>query len=134
MGDHVEEHVLEQYVLQPFADGQIAGLEEHLLICGACRCRLLALEEFISVFRAVHRDLADRPIDHRHYTKSGPVAVSVVPSDGEWIASVAEEPVGRFRTVWEANLAAFQSFSQQHPNHVCQGRCDPTQQREAAAL
>jgi hypothetical protein len=134
MDDHIEEDALEQYVLQSLDNAQIGAVEEHLLICGACRTRLVKLEKFISAFRAVHRDLADRPIDYTHYTESGPVRVLVALSQGSvWIASVVGEPIGHYSTVAEANLAALKSFSEEFPGHVCKGICHPTRMPGASA-
>jgi hypothetical protein len=57
-GLHLDEDLMDRYALQTAADQELATVEEHLLICGVCRRRLVELERFISALKQCHRDLA----------------------------------------------------------------------------
>lgn len=59
---HLSDELLDQYALGTLAEGQLAGLEEHLLLCQACQSRLEASDEFTTVFReaAVQPDARSR--------------------------------------------------------------------------
>lgn len=47
---------LERYVLNFLSPGELAGVEEHLLICENCRRRLVETEELVSIMRAALRE------------------------------------------------------------------------------
>jgi anti-sigma factor RsiW len=49
---HISEETLETYALGRAVDAHRAPLEEHLLVCPACRLRLEDLEEYIEVMKA----------------------------------------------------------------------------------
>jgi predicted anti-sigma-YlaC factor YlaD len=48
---HINDELLDQYSLGILPGDQLAGLEEHLLICEACQSRLEASDEFAMLFR-----------------------------------------------------------------------------------
>ena len=52
MGAHIPEEELELYaVSRDFPEGQLAAIEEHLLVCHVCQDRLQELDEYISAMR-----------------------------------------------------------------------------------
>ena len=52
MGAHIPEEELELYaVSRDFAEGRLAAIEEHLLVCHVCQDRLQELDEYISAMR-----------------------------------------------------------------------------------
>lgn len=55
MADHVQEEELEQYCLGGLAEVRCGRLEEHLLLCEACRDRLTETESFIGAVRQAGR-------------------------------------------------------------------------------
>jgi hypothetical protein len=48
---HPNDELLETYALGRLSEAEAAGLEEHLIACGACRDRLVETEDFIAAFR-----------------------------------------------------------------------------------
>jgi hypothetical protein len=59
MGDHVTEEELEQYCLSGLAEVRCGRVEEHLLLCGTCRDRLMEVEDFIVAMRQAGRRWSD---------------------------------------------------------------------------
>jgi len=51
ISDHVPEEELEQYCLGGLNEAKSSCLEEHLLLCEACRVRLTEAEEFVAAIR-----------------------------------------------------------------------------------
>ena len=49
---HIHEDDLERYAMQTLPEADLESLEEHLLICSACRERLDAETEFVSAIRS----------------------------------------------------------------------------------
>ena len=58
---HIEEDVLEKYVMRALPAASIADVEEHLLACLLCQNRLVEVDEFIAVFRTAIAQLDARP-------------------------------------------------------------------------
>jgi hypothetical protein len=58
---HFPEHVLESYAMGKAPSLDCGPLEEHLLLCEACRKRLTKIEEFIQVIRAAIAELEVHP-------------------------------------------------------------------------
>ena len=57
VGDHISEDTLELYSMGRLGEVEAARLEEHLLVCEACRERLELDDEFIATLRqAVEED------------------------------------------------------------------------------
>jgi anti-sigma factor RsiW len=52
IGTHAGDETLEAYALGRLSEAQSAGLEEHLLICGACREELAELDGYIAAMKA----------------------------------------------------------------------------------
>src|ERR1017187_9644073 len=91
MADHVTEEDLEQYCLGGLTEVRCARLEEHLLLCGTCRDRLPATENFV---RAMRQAPPVPPLllelDLTGLSEGHPVAGQGVDASG---APVAEFPV-----------------------------------------
>jgi len=64
---HIDDDVLEQYALGSLGPELLAAIEEHLLTCRDCQTRLIAVDEFIGLFRAaaVQPDARPRPLWQR---------------------------------------------------------------------
>jgi predicted anti-sigma-YlaC factor YlaD len=58
---HFPEHVLESYAMGKAPSLDYGPLEEHLLLCEACRQRLMKVEEFILVIRAALAEMEVHP-------------------------------------------------------------------------
>ncbi len=48
---HPSDDRLEYYLLGHLAEGEVTAVEEHLLICAACRRRIEAYEKFVRAIR-----------------------------------------------------------------------------------
>ncbi len=53
--DHLNEHLLEEYLLGRLAEPELGKAEEHLLVCQECRTRLTQTEAFVKAIRAATR-------------------------------------------------------------------------------
>ena len=53
--------VLERYAMGKVSHLDCGPLEEHLILCAACRKRLMHVEEFISVIRVALMELDSHP-------------------------------------------------------------------------
>jgi uncharacterized CHY-type Zn-finger protein len=50
--EHAADDTLERYAMRTLPAPEVESLEEHLLICGGCRDRLTAADEYVSATRA----------------------------------------------------------------------------------
>ena len=50
--EHIEETLLDQYAMGTVPRASVAQVEEHILICSLCQSRLVAIDEFLTVFRS----------------------------------------------------------------------------------
>jgi hypothetical protein len=66
---HFPDDILESYAMRKAPSLDCGPLEEHLLLCEACRTRLMKIEEFILVVRAALAELQTHPL-----TRIGPQA------------------------------------------------------------
>jgi predicted anti-sigma-YlaC factor YlaD len=64
---HFSEDALESYALRKAHSLDCGPIEEHLLLCEACRTHLMKIEEFILVVRAALAELQTHPL-----TRIGP--------------------------------------------------------------
>jgi putative zinc finger protein len=64
---HIDEELLDRYVLETLAEDSLAEVEEHLLICTECQSRLVETDEFVTLFRAaaIHPDARPTPLWER---------------------------------------------------------------------
>jgi hypothetical protein len=69
-GTHPSDDDLEQYSLGRLGDEQATPLEEHLLVCEACRRRVEEFDEFVAVMRAALREESEgqQPAPARPFT------------------------------------------------------------------
>jgi hypothetical protein len=58
---HPTEEQWEEYALGLLSEEQIAGMEEHLLVCPECQDRLSQVDEYIHVMREAARKLSEAP-------------------------------------------------------------------------
>jgi len=59
--DHLSDDLLEEYALKRSSDAATAEVEEHLLLCAACRFRLEVAEQYVDEMRRGLRTLRDEP-------------------------------------------------------------------------
>jgi hypothetical protein len=83
---HLEETLLDQYAMGTLPQESITEVEEHLLICPLCQHRLVAVDEFLPLFRS-----AATPVD--------------VPAAPTWIGALAFR-----RWFWSGTAAALAAF------------------------
>jgi hypothetical protein len=65
--NHIEEDDLERYSTPRLPDESIVFVEQHLLICGICRERLMETEEYVAAMKESARNL---PLRSRRPTKA----------------------------------------------------------------
>jgi anti-sigma factor RsiW len=58
---HIDDDVLDQYASGSLRPELLAAIEEHLLTCPDCQTRLIAVDEFIGLFRAAATQPDARP-------------------------------------------------------------------------
>jgi anti-sigma factor RsiW len=58
----IAENDLDAYALDRFAEPDAAPVEEHLLVCGECRGRLAAWDEYVAAMRAAIAGKSGRPL------------------------------------------------------------------------
>ena len=56
---HADDETLEKYSLGTLAESETAALEQHLLICSACRERLAETDAYVQGMQAAARRLRD---------------------------------------------------------------------------
>ena len=84
ISDHVPEGELEQYCLGGLNDARSNCLEEHLLLCEACRVRLTETEEFLAAMRE-----AGGQVRAQERGKSATGVVAGHAGGGSWLRQVA---------------------------------------------
>ena len=119
--DHVTARDLELYSLGHLGSARDAGVEEHLLICEACRVRLLSEDSIKLRIRAA---LSTRVASHT--MTQGVIDLWLEPRRGYWIARI-EGPrnLESFQgSSWDAALdLLLKAFRERFPDHVCAGEC-----------
>ena len=58
---HIDDDVLDRYASESLRPELLAATEEHLLTCSDCQTRLIAVDEFIGLFRAAATQTDARP-------------------------------------------------------------------------
>ena len=113
-GVHGSGDELESYSLGRLAPTRVDALEEHLLICGACRSALEDLEA----------------LNYIHDTPEGPFySRTTRMRTGKFFArhwGCSVEGGREFRTLAGARRYLAQSFTELFPEHVCTIRCGST--------
>jgi len=64
MAPHVSSETLEEYLLGRLAGAQLAGVEEHLLLCGDCRALCIQVEEKIKAIREALKSADKKDVIH----------------------------------------------------------------------
>ncbi len=109
--DHPSNGSLEEYLLDQLAEADLAGIEEHLLVCDQCRAMLERIE----------------PINYIHYTGDGPVYERITMlTTGAVMARHSGQDLHAarvFRSFSGAKRYLSESFSQMFPDHICTGLC-----------
>jgi hypothetical protein len=59
---HIPEDLLEKYTLDTLREADCAALEEHLLICSACRISLEEMDEYVNIMKAAIATLPRTPL------------------------------------------------------------------------
>ena len=112
--DHASDDLLEAYSLGRLVEPDLGRLEEHLIVCEACRVRLRDSDVVVRAAQWALRQLHSQPIDVTHLTEDGPVRLLVEPRpDGTYRASIVGfqlECAKIFETVAEANEYVIESF------------------------
>ncbi|MGO4885624.1 MAG: hypothetical protein ACLP59_33105 [Bryobacteraceae bacterium] len=110
-GEHLSGTDLENYSLGRIVLPRSAALEQHLLVCSACRADLQAIE----------------PYNFVHYTRDGPFYSRITKlRSGELVArhwGKTIEGGKTFRTRAGAKAYLVRSFARIFPEHVCTRRC-----------
>jgi hypothetical protein len=77
---HIDDDVLDQYASGSVRPELLAAIEEHLLSCPDCQTRLIAVDEFIGLFRAAatQPDARPRPLWQRLFKARWLGAAAVV--------------------------------------------------------
>jgi predicted anti-sigma-YlaC factor YlaD len=57
MTAHISEDTLERYSMDRVREPELTLVEEHLLVCEACRSRLTAFDEFVIAMKATRGEL-----------------------------------------------------------------------------
>jgi len=58
---HLSDDLIEEYARKRLSEASTAEVEEHLLVCEACRFRLEVAEEYVDDIRRGLRRLRDEP-------------------------------------------------------------------------
>lgn len=119
--DHIDDETLELYALDRIkTEGELALIEEHLLVCYLCQDRLQTHDKFIGSLRAGFQHLG---WTHIHQTDDGEVRMSVHKGpDGRHIARIVGAGVdcGSWRaSADDARLWCETSFGEMFPEHAC---------------
>ena len=109
---------LEQYSLDGLLESSLVAVEEHLLVCGACRVRLEEIE----------------PVKYIHHTEDGPVYARITRlATGRVMARLWGQDLhaGKaFGSFYAAKEYLSASFSRMYPEHQCRDACGAPQFRE----
>jgi hypothetical protein len=116
---HLNEELLEKYAVGRLSDGQIAFIEEHLLICFECQLHLSGIDEYARVVKAATAELKNQPATRKPSLSElvfgrsgrGPLSIPMpVWATGLAILAVAVmihyRPQSAIQTVSEVTLSA----------------------------
>jgi hypothetical protein len=125
--DHATEVALVSYSLGELAEPETARVEEHLLVCEACRQVVLEMDTFA-------RLLGDHQRGHvaaafAHATSDGSISLELRALPGSrWLARLCGEKFEAqavLASAREAYRHLRRSFSEMFPEHLCSPECGP---------
>jgi uncharacterized CHY-type Zn-finger protein len=68
---HVNDDTLERYAMRPLPSPESERLEEHLLICSACRDRLQFTNEYVAAMKTAAKTQRESPATKKQDPLSG---------------------------------------------------------------
>jgi len=123
---HIDDNSLELYALGRLSDFEVFAIQEHLLICTACRTHYDEILEFASTMREAARQMVTELIA-THDTEDGLMYLYVRPSGSDtWVAIIRGESASGGVTAPTHDGAVakcIEAFHQMFPEHVCTGSC-----------
>jgi anti-sigma factor RsiW len=125
--EHATEVALVSYALGDLADSETAQVEEHLLVCEACRQVVLETDAFGRLFGDNKRGHA--AVAFAHATGEGLVSLELSALPGSrWLARIRGgelEAQAVLASPREAYRHLRRSFSEMFPEHLCSPECGP---------
>ena len=129
--DHAAEVALVSYALGDLAEPETAKVEEHLLVCEACRQVVLETDTFGRLFRDPKDGNAAAAFAHA--TGDGLVKLELrALADSRWLARICGEELEAQAVLTSAREAyrhLRRSFSAMFPEHLCSPECGPARPR-----
>jgi hypothetical protein len=123
---HIDDNSLELYALGRLSEFEVFAIQEHLLICTACRTHYREILEFASTMHAAVRQMVTELIA-THDTEDGLIYLYVRPSGSEtWVATIRGESESGGVTAptrHEAVRKCIDAFHQMFPEHICTAAC-----------
>jgi hypothetical protein len=125
--DHASQVALESYALHHLRASKAAQVEEHLLVCEACRQMLSETDTFAALFREKPRGHAAAAFVHA--TEDGLINLEIRGLPGSrWSARFRGEQL-EGQTVLASLREAYRhlrrSFAEMYPEHLCNPGCGP---------
>jgi len=117
---------LQRFVLDCLDEPELAGIEEHLLICERCRQAVSELDAFaLLIRRRAHHSLF---VAYEHMTEGGPLRLELKSeSRGARFTARIEgrqlEAMAAFPSVDEAIARLRRWFEELYPEHLCTAEC-----------
>jgi hypothetical protein len=125
--DHPSCEALERYSLNALPEAEVAGVEEHLLVCETCRQIVSEMDVFAPLLRGGPKS---HPVAFVHTTDDGPVTLELEALPGsKWSARFwgkQLEGLALMPTAAEAYRHLRTSFAEMYPGHLCSGGCGPS--------
>jgi anti-sigma factor RsiW len=121
---HPDQKALRDYALAELRAAQIADVEEHLLVCEACRQTVAELDVFAPLLQRRGRRVSAA---YLHETPDGPITLELraIP-DRKWSARFWGEKLegsAVFASAEEACAHLRSVFCKMYPDHLCSGGC-----------
>jgi hypothetical protein len=123
--NHATQVALESYSLQELPESRAAQVEEHLLVCEACRQMLSETDTFAMLFRKRPRGHAAAAFVHA--TEDGLISLELRALPGSrWSARFRGEQLegqAILASPSEAYRHLRRSFAEMYPEHLCNPGC-----------
>jgi hypothetical protein len=123
---HIDDDSLELYALGRLSEFEVFAIQEHLLICTACRTHYDEILEFASTMHAAAWQIVTELIA-THHTEDGLIYLYVRPSDSDtWVATIRGESTSGGVTAPTRQGAVsecVEAFRQMFPEHMCTAAC-----------